>query len=239
MGAMRYGNPSLISILKRLKKEYVSEVIVFPLYPQYSSSTTGSANEVIMREIKSWNIMPSVNFISQFYSHPSFIGALVSQIRKSDPGKFDHILFSYHGLPMSHIQRSHPEVDYSACDCENRMPRHGQFCYKATCYETTRILAEKLNLKQESFSTSFQSRLTNKWLTPFTDKVLTDLPLRGKKKVLVVAPSFVADCLETIVEIGDHYKALFKQSGGEELVLAESLNDNDEWADAIKMIAKI
>lgn len=237
-GAMRYGNPSLKDILKKIKSESVDEITVFPLYPQYASSTTGSVHEFIMKEIQTWNVIPAICFTGQFYSHPSFINAFANQVKRYNPEMYDHVLFSYHGLPLRHIQKAHPENDYTKCDCHNSLPDHGIYCYKATCYETTRLLAEKLNLIPESYSTSFQSRLSKNWLTPFTDRTLKELIQKGKKRVLVVAPSFVADCLETIIEIKDEYKNLFKQSGGKELVLVESLNDNDEWVDAIFKIAK-
>jgi ferrochelatase len=182
---------------------------------------------------------PAVKITGQFYSHPAFIEAFASQIKKYDPHKYDHVLFSFHGLPLRHIQKSHPEVDYVTCNCENELPAHGAFCYKATCFETTRLLTKRLNLVAGSYSVSFQSRLSKNWLTPFTDKRLEELIAAGKKKVLIVAPSFVADCLETIVEIGEEYKTLFKQLGGEELTLVESLNDNDDWIDAIITIANL
>lgn len=237
-GAMRYGNPSLKDILKKIKSESVDEITVFPLYPQYASSTTGSVHEFIMKEIQTWNIIPVICFTGQFYSHPSFIDAFANQVKRYNPEMYDHVLFSYHGLPLRHIQKAHPANDYSVCDCHIRLPEHGIYCYKATCYETSRLLAEKLNLIPESYSTSFQSRLSKNWLTPFTDMTLKELIQKGKKRVLVVAPSFVADCLETIIEINDENQNLFKQWGGEELVLVESLNDNDDWVEAIIEIAK-
>ena len=239
IGALRYGNPSLKDTLKKLEKDSPEKLIIFPLFPHYSSSTTGSVNELVMNEIKTWNTLPELIFVSHFYSHPSFIQAWVKQISKYNPENYDHVLFSYHGLPLSHIEKSHPEIESSGCSCEYHMPAHGTLCYKASCYETTRLISEKLNLTTGSFSTSFQSRLSKKWLTPFTDKVLSDLIRQNKKKVLVVAPSFVADCLETIVEISDDYKTVFKHTGGEELVLVESLNDNEEWIDSIMEIAGI
>ena len=237
IGAMRYGNPSLDKILKSLKKDSVEKLIIFSLFPHYASSTTGSVNELVMSNIRTWEIIPDLKFINHYYSHPSFIRVWVNQIGKYNLQNFDHVLFSYHGLPLSHIQKSHPEIDFSSCSCTKYMPSHGTSCYKAACYETTRLISQKLNLQEGAFSTSFQSRLTKKWLSPFTDQALSDLLRENKKRVLVVAPSFVADCLETIIEIGDDYKNLFKQSGGEELILVESLNDNDEWVKAIKEIA--
>lgn len=238
-GAMRYGNPSLKEMMKKIKSESTDEITIFPLYPQYASSTTGSVYEFIMKEIQTWNIIPEIRFIGQFYSHPSFIGAFANQVKQYDLESYDHVLFSYHGLPLRHIQKAHPENDSRGCDCHNRLPEHGTYCYKATCYETTRLLAEKLILNPESYSTSFQSRLSKNWLTPFTDMTLKELIQKGKKRVLVVAPSFVADCLETIIEIKDEYHDLFKQEGGDELVIVVSLNDNDEWVEAIISIANL
>ena len=238
-GVMRYGNPSLKEILKKLRSESVDEITVFPLYPQYASSTTGSVHDLIMKEIQTWNVIPGICFTGQFYSHPAFIDAFASQVRRYNPEMYDHVLFSYHGLPLRHIQKAHPLNDYKNCNCHNSFPDHGIYCYKATCYETTRLLAERFNLFPESYSTSFQSRLSKNWLSPFTDATLKELIQQGKKRVLVVAPSFVADCLETIIEINEKYRNLFKQSGGEELVLVESLNDKDEWVDAIITIAKL
>lgn len=237
--AMRYGNPSLREAIIKIKNNLPDEIIVFPLYPQYSSSTTGSVYEFIMKEIQTWNIIPEMRFIGQFYSHPSFIDVYAKLINEYKPEKFDHVLFSYHGLPLTHIRRIHSELDYSDCDCHRSMPDHGNYCYKATCYETSRLMADKLKLNSGNYSTSFQSRLGKNWLTPFADKTLTELIQKDKKNVLVVAPSFVADCLETTIEINDTYKTNFKLHGGEELVLVENLNDNDAWVETIIKIANL
>jgi len=236
-GAMRYGNPSLKETLMKIKEEKYDEIIVLPLYPHYASSTTGSVHALIMKEIQAWSYFPSLNLISKFHSNDLFIEAFCENIRKYDPAAFDHVLFSYHGLPVSHINKIHPEILFEKCDCPERMPEHGKYCYMAGCYETSRLIAEKLDLPPENFSTSFQSQLNKNWLTPFTDKVLKKLASEHKKRVLVVAPSFVADCLETIIEIQDEYKTLFQKVGGEKLVMVESLNDSKAWLNAIIDIA--
>jgi len=233
MGAMRYGHPSLKQALKKIKEGSFDEITVLPLYPQYASSTSGSVQDCIMSEMRKWEIIPETRFISQFYSHPSFIEVFAKQINSYQPEKFDLVLFSYHGLPLRQIQKSHSKVVLEHCSCENHLPEHGKHCYKATCYETTRLLATKLNLSPENYSTSFQSRLSNNWLTPFTDKTLIHAAKNGHKRILVIAPSFVTDCLETVVEIDKTFKQIFRQAGGEELILVESLNDNEEWMDAI------
>ena len=123
-------------------------------------------------------------------------------------------------------------------NCEMEVTQDNKFCYKATTYETTKILAKKLNIPEDKYIVTYQSRLTNKWLSPFTDEVLESLPKDDKKNVLVFSPAFTADCLETIIEIGDEYKELFKESGGENLDYVESLNYSDLWADAIIDIIK-
>jgi len=238
-GAMRYGNPSLKGILRELKDNPPEKIVVFPLYPHYASSTTGSVSELIMNEIQTWSTIPEIIFSGQFYSNPYYVNALLNQIKKYDPGNFDHILFSYHGLPLSHIQRIHPGQTCSSCKCDEYFPDNGTFCYRATCYETTRILAKDLGLSEKKFSTSFQSRLSKNWLGPVTDDTIIKLAGEGVKKILVVAPSFVADCLETIVEINEEYQILFKKEGGEELKVADSLNYNEEWVEAIIKIADI
>jgi len=233
LGAMRYGNPSIKDALQIIKQQSFDEIIVVPLYPQYASSTTGSVHQFILEEMCSWEKIPALRMISQFYSHPSFINVFANQINSYTPQNYDKLLFSYHGLPLSQIQKSHPGVNCNQCTCENVLPAHGSHCYKATCYETTRLLAKKLNIPPEKYSISFQSRLSNKWLTPFTDKVLLEQVNAGNKKLLVIAPAFVTDCLETIVEIDQTFKQLFLQAGGTQLTMVESLNDKDEWVDAI------
>jgi ferrochelatase len=239
VGAMRYGNPSIKSVLEKLRKCSVKELTVLPLYPHYASSTTGSVHEFLNDEMTTWKSIPEIRFIDQFYTHPAYIEAISEKIKKTKPGEFDHVLFSYHSLPIRHINKVHPGVDHESCECNRNLPVHGKCCYKATSYETTRLLAEKVGLLEGSYSTSFQSRLTKNWIGPFTDKVLASLLNGGKKRILIVAPSFVADCLETIIEINEGYKRNFLQSGGEELVLVESLNYDDSWVNSVIKIAGI
>jgi ferrochelatase len=189
-----------------------------------------------MSATKTWARQPKIRVIDQFYDNEAFINSFAKKITGYNPGDIDHIVFSYHGLPLSHLRKIHPSESPVDCSCQAKMPHYGKSCYKATCYETTRLLAEAIGLREGTFSTSFQSRLTNNWTAPFTDELLVELIKKGKKKVLVVAPSFVTDCLETIVEISMEYGEKFHTMGGE-LVLVESLNDSDEWVEAIIEIA--
>lgn len=237
--AMRYGNPSIPKVLEQIRKEGFSRLIIFPLFPQYASSTSETAIQAVRTGLRKMQFCPDVQVIDQFYSHPNFLQTFADQIRQMNPDRFDHILFSYHGLPLSHIRKVHPHIQESQCSCMDVMPMYGNFCYKATCYETTRLLASRLNLPEGKYSTAFQSRLSKNWLTPFSDQVIRELAAQGKKRVLVVAPAFVTDCLETIIEIGEDYRDLFIQLGGEELALVESLNDSDQWIDAIREIVSL
>lgn len=236
IGAMRYGNPSIDSAIELLKKENYDEVTILPLYPQYASSTTETVKISINKCLNRLDYKPIINFIEHFYSHSAFIDAFIHNIKRYDYNSFDHLVFTYHGLPNRHIKKMHPETSMDKCNCVNEMPKFGNLCYKAACYQTTRLLVEQLNIPIDKHSVSFQSRLTKNWLSPFTDDTIINLAKTGKKRILVISPSFVADCLETIIEIEQDYKKLFIESGGEDLVMVESLNDNDVWVSAVKEI---
>ena len=232
--AMRYGNPSIQSVLNEIKEKRFGKLILIPVFPQYASSTTGSIAEYVSKEISKWYVIPEYRLVSQFYDHPKFVQAFAERIQSYDPKSYDHIIFSYHGLPNRQIDKTHPSVNSETCSCEEAMPSHGQYCYKATCYATTRLLADAVGLSKNDYSVAFQSRLTKNWLNPFADEMVIEKAKSGVKKLLVVAPSFVADCLETIVEIGLEYEELFKENGGEKLQLVESLNDHPVWIEALK-----
>lgn len=236
--AMRYGNPSLKNVLTLLKEEHYTEIVVVPLFPQYASSTTGTINQLVMTEVAKWDVMPALRFVGQFYNNPNFISAFVKKASAYNLANYDHIIFSYHGLPNRHVERTHPNINVGQCTCETTMPAHGKSCYKATCYETTRLLAKALNLSANDYSVGFQSRLSKKWLTPFTDELVIKLAHDGAKKVLILAPAFVTDCLETIIELGIEYNELFVENGGEKLQLVSSLNDSDLWSDTLWEMVK-
>jgi len=234
--AMRYGNPSIGKALAAIKKGNFDRIVIFPMFPQYASSTNGTAIQAVMDQIRRWNTLPEINAVNQFYDHPAFLDAFAARIQTYQPENYDHVIFSYHGLPNRHLEKNHPEESINTCNCETVLPEFGKFCYKATCYQTTRELVKRLGLKNGQYSVSFQSRLSNNWMTPFTDKNLISRAKQGNKNVLVVAPAFVADCLETTVEIGWEYKELFAENGGENLQLVESLNDSPQWISAMEEI---
>ena len=233
---MRYRNPSLKAVLQTIKAQEFDKIVVLPMFPQYASSTAGTIAQLVNSETTRWNVIPEMSVVSQFYDNPGFIKAFAAQISKYNPAAFDHIIFSYHGLPFSQTDRVHPEIKTAVCQCETGLPAHGKFCYKATCYETTRMLAQELGLPKSAYSVAFQSRLTKNWLKPFSDEEVIRLAKEGKKRILIAAPAFIADCLETIVEIGVEYQEIFVEHGGEKVQLVESLNSNDDWVDVLAEI---
>ena len=235
---MRYGNPSYKKALSEIKAKGFEKLVLVPLFPQHAMSTTETALVAAEKEIRKLGIEAEVFEAAQFYDHPKLIGAFVAQAKKYDFSKFDHIIFSYHGLPNRHLEKCHPGIKVDECDCSNIFPEHGKMCYRATSYETSRLIAAQLNLKPTDYTVSFQSRLSKNWLTPFTDYVLQEKLEEGKKNILVLTPSFVTDCLETILEIGVEYGEEFLKNGGEKLQLVESLNAEDQWVDALTDIIK-
>lgn len=204
------------------------------MFPQYASASTGSALEEVMRVISTWWVIPEVKIISQYYDHKLFIDAWVERAKQYTLSEYDHILFSYHGLPERQVDKVYNEGLCKDHDCENEITEENKYCYKATCYATTRLLAEKLNIALEKYTVCFQSRLDKKWLTPFSDQVVEDCAKKGMKKLLVFSPAFTADCLETIIEIGDEYQEIFHKHGGEKVQLVESLNDHPVWIQCLK-----
>lgn len=236
--AMRYKNPSMETVLEKMRLEGYHKIIVLPLFPQYASSSTGSALQRFMEIVSQWWVIPEIKMISQYFDNEDFINCLVTRGKQYDFSQYDHIIFSYHGLPERQVDKVYN--DGLLCkdhDCEDRLTDSNYYCYKAACYQTTKAVVERLGLAPESYSLSFQSRLNGKWLTPFTDKVIEELAAKGAKKLLVFSPAFTADCLETLYEIGTEYQELFHKHGGEKIQLVESLNSGDDWVETIKKIA--
>ncbi len=233
---MRYGNPSLKKLFKELEHKNYLKITIFPLFPQFASATSGSVIEKAEKELSHWNIMPIVKIVSQFYDHPGFSGAFAERINACNHERYEHVLFSFHSLPLRNIQRLHPEQDPETCYCTREMPSHGNYCYKAACYETARLIAASAGIAKEKYTVCFQSRLKGKWLSPFTGETIIRKTEEGCKDILVVSPSFVSDCLETIYDIGMEAAELFRKHGGNKIQLVESLNDLDLWVSTIKEI---
>jgi len=234
---MRYQNPSIESALTKLREQQVEQIIIIPLYPQYASSSTGSSVEEAMRIVKQWEVTPTVKIISKFYDDQGFIDACVDVAKKYALNEYDYFIFSYHGLPERHIMKGAAHYGKNTCQlgkCCNVISKNNQYCYRANCFETTRQLVKRLDIPEGKYETTFQSRLNDKWIKPYSDKVIEEKAKEGKKKILVFSPAFVADCLETIYEIGTEYNEIFTKHGGEKIQLVESLNDHPKWIEALK-----
>jgi len=236
--AMRYKNPSIKDRLKELEKKGYDEIILFPVFPQYSSAANGSFLDYSLKQIANWIVIPSVKTVDQFYDNEDFLNAFAENIEKFDLNSYDKIIFSYHGLPMSQLDEVYESGRCDDRECEDGVQGDNHHCYRATCYETTKLLVEKIGINSSKTITAFQSRLDSKWVKPFSDKVLEQFAEEGVKNVLVVSPSFTGDCLETIIEIGDEYKELFLEKGGQKLDYVPSLNSNDSWVRCIVNIIR-
>lgn len=237
--AMRYQNPSLNKVLAEMRVLNYHKIIIVPLFPHYASASSGSAMEKAMRIISKWWVIPELSIVSQFWDHEGFINSFVARAHQYNIDEYDHVLFSYHGLPVRQVDKVYE--DGKPCEdhnCETEITEDNKYCYKATCFATTRLLAEKLNIPEEKYTVAFQSRLDKKWLEPFSDKIVEERAKKGDKKILAFSPAFVADCLETTVEIGSEYQEIFEEHGGEKVQLVESLNDHPLWIDTLEDIVR-
>ncbi|MFY7669047.1 MAG: ferrochelatase [Crocinitomicaceae bacterium] len=228
--AMRYQNPSMDSVLERMRLANYDQIIILPLFPQYASASSGSAIEKAMNIIRKWWVIPEVKIINQFWDNEGYINSVVDRAKQFNLDEYDHILFSYHGLPERQVDKVYEGTDLCGDQpCETEVNEKNKFCYKATSYATTRLIAEKLGIPENRYTVCFQSRLDKKWLTPFSDKIVEEQAKKGAKKLLVFSPAFVADCLETIIEIGTEYQEIFEEHGGERVQLVPSSNDHPEF----------
>jgi ferrochelatase len=239
---MRYQRPSIATALGKLRASGVDRVVVFPLYPQYAASTTGSTvAEVFRLAAQPW-APPTLSFVGDFYDDPAFIeafAAVAQPVLESDNP--DHVLMSFHGLPERHLHKHEPERRHclSTPACCDKIELANRQCYRAQCFATARALATRLGLPDGSWSVSFQSRLgRTRWIEPYTDAAIRDLAARGKKRLVVLCPAFSADCLETLEEIGIRGREQFLAAGGKALTLVPSLNATPAWVDAVAEMAK-
>lgn len=234
---MRYRNPTLGSAVDELVAADCDRIIVLPLFPQYSSAATGSAVEEILRVVgKRWNV-PEISTIGDFHDGPGFIGAVAEVARPHLDGfEADHVMFSYHGLPEKQVEKSDPTGEWclKSSDCCDRAVAANRFCYRAQCFATTRALAGELDLAEGSYTTTFQSRLAGqKWIEPYTDVEVQGLYDSGVRRLAVLTPSFTADCLETLEEIGIRLKEQWEGIGGDELLLVPCVNAESPWVSAV------
>ncbi|PCI39475.1 MAG: ferrochelatase [Thiotrichales bacterium] len=234
--AMRYGKNSIQKALQRLSE--CGKLIVIPLFPQYSSAATESAIEAMFAALeKKWR-SSDVKVITSFYDHPDFVSAYTEVIRKNLPKTpIDMLLFSYHGLPVRHIEKTGCGANCNKVNVCPKVSKENLNCYRAQCYATSEALAQRLGLSLKKYLTTFQSRLGGtKWIEPYTDKILNDLKAQGVKNIAIVCPAFVTDCLETLEEIGIRLRKKWEDLGGEEFTLIPCLNINPRWIKTLKNI---
>jgi ferrochelatase len=235
--AMRYGNPSPQAAYDKLLANHpdLQEIIVIPLYPHYAMSSFETAVEYAKEQYNKGKYPFKLTFVKPFYNNVDYIDALAHNIQPYLQQEYDHILFSYHGVPARHIKKS----DVTGCHClqvdnccEKESPAHA-YCYRHQVFATTKLVTEKLNIPPNKFSISFQSRLGKGWLEPFTDIRLEQMPKEGIKKLLILCPAFVSDCLETLEEIEERGKETFMHAGGESYKMIPCLNVHPLWVNTL------
>lgn len=235
--AMRYGKPSILSGLQELHDKGVTDVLLFPLYPQHAMASTVTI--LVLAEELRRKHFPEMKFtnVPAFYNRPDYIKDLANSMKKHlDTFEYDHLLFSYHGIPERHIRKT--DVTKSRCKidgscCNTPSPAH-EFCYRHQCYETTRQVVALLGIPEGKYSQTFQSRLAgDKWLEPYTDIEINKMPEKGIRNLAVVTPAFVADCLETLEEIAMEANHQFKEHGGKNFMAIPCLNDDDNWCSTV------
>lgn len=205
--AMRYQSPSLASVLEIFRKGSYRKIRILPLFPQYASASTGSVQQKVMEIVSRWQTVPEIEFVNSYCDHPAFISAFAGLGKKYNPESYDHILFSFHGLPERQLRKAdtmnHCLKNENCCSV---LSEKNAFCYRAQCFQTARMLATSLQLNPDRYTVCFQSRLgKDPWIHPYSDETIRALAAKGKKKLLVFAPAFTSDCLETIYEIGVEY----------------------------------
>lgn len=237
---MRYAEPSIKTGIEKLVEKGVSEIVLFPLYPQYAMSTTETVIEKAEEVRAKFFQNISIKYVEPFYNRDIYIDCLAENIQKNLPENFDVLQFSYHGVPERHIYKTDKTKTCKIGDCcfKDDNPSH-EFCYRHQCFKTTEQVREKLNLDKEKVITTFQSRLgKDKWIEPYTDETLENLPKKGVKDLAIVCPAFVSDCLETLEEISMEGKEEFLHSGGEKFSYIPCLNDDDGWIEVIKKLCE-
>lgn len=240
--AMRYGEPSIETVLTSLAAQGIRKVTLAPLYPQFADSTVTTVIEEAKRVIRDKKLSVQFSILPPFYDQPEYLDALAASVRSYVEQDYDHLLLSFHGLPERHLTKLDPTGQHCFKDancCKNASPEVLKTCYRAQCFSVARDFAERLGLPEGKWSVAFQSRLGRaKWIEPYTEARLEALAQQGVKKLLVMCPAFVADCIETLEEIGDRGLEQFREAGGEELVLVPCLNDDPQWAKALNTLCE-
>ncbi|AZA98986.1 ferrochelatase [Chryseobacterium joostei] len=237
---MRYAEPSIETGIRNLVEKGVTEIVLFPLYPQYAMSTTETVIEKAEEIRKKKFQGVRINYVQPFYNRDLYTDCLAESIREKLPENFDALLFSYHGVPERHIYKTDPTKTCNMNDCcyKDTNPSHS-FCYRHQCFSTTDRVARKLELPKDKIIVSFQSRLgKDKWIEPYTDHTLETIPQKGIKNLAIVCPAFVSDCLETLEEISVEGKEQFLEAGGETFTYIPCLNDEDRWIEVVRILCE-
>lgn len=238
--AMRYQNPSIESAIEKLLDAQVSDITVFPMFPQYASASTGSVHEEVMRVLGKELAIPNVRFINSYYDNEAMLDIYAENARKYDIDSYDHILFSFHGIPERHMTKTdRGNHCLQTKNCCSTLSVKNQFCYSAQCHYTAQQIAKRLNISEDRYTICYQSRLGKaEWMKPYTPVILEELAEKGAKRLLAFSAAFTADCLETTIEIGMEYQEDFEAMGGETVDLVESLNAHPKWIQAIADMVK-
>ena len=240
--AMRYGEPSIETSLRKLAGQGITRVTFAPLYPQFADSTTTTALVEAQRVIAAHQLPLKLSVLQPFFAQPEYLDALAASVKPYLEQGFDHLLMSYHGLPERHLHKTDPTGTHclkGADCCQRASGAVLQSCYRAQCYQVSAGFAERAGLQAGQWSVAFQSRLGRaKWIEPYTEARLDELAAQGVKKLLVMCPAFVADCIETLEEIGIRGREQFIAAGGEELILVPCLNTQPQWVEALANICE-
>ncbi len=235
--AMRYQSPSIAAALEKLKAGLVDSIQVIALFPQYASASSGSVYEKVMDIVGKWQTIPHMSFTNSFHDNELMIETFADNGRKYQPDTYDHILFSFHGLPQRQLIKCDHTNQHclKVANCCATLTNVNKFCYSAQSHHTALLIAQKLNIPKEKYTICFQSRLgSDPWVQPYTSEVVAHLAKEGKKRLLVFCPAFVADCLETVYEVSVEYHEEFIAAGGQHVQLVESLNDSPKFIEALK-----
>ena len=235
LNAMAYSEPFITQVMVELERRGIEEIVLLPMFPQYSTATTASVFDTVKKSVSKWKVAPRLIFVDDLFQEPAFIRAWSIRITRHLEGvEVDHVIFSYHGVPQKTIKRSDEAGVCTFGDCCNTITAENRYCYRAQCVATTESIIAALGWNEVSHSIAFQSRFGPlPWIQPYLDEHILELVGKGVKRLAVVTPSFVSDCLETIHEIGVEYQDQFKAAGGEKFLLLPNLNDDQAWFNSV------
>ena len=236
--AMRYQKPGIAETIRDLLARDIDRLVVFSLFPQYASATVGSVHDEVMRVLREEENIPELLLIRDYYDYAPMLDAFARNGKAFDIASYDHVLFSFHGLPARQLRKADRHNHCTKAEnCCQQIGIHNQYCYSAQSYATAQGIAQRLGLSPKQYTVTFQSRLgPEEWAKPYTSEVISERSKLGDKRLLVFCPAFTADCLETVIEISEEYQEQFHEEGGEQLDLVPSLNDQPEWVEAVAQL---